>query len=265
MADGVPEFKTSALLAEILSVLRSGNRLSSGEARRYELDAEALLKIDGAECDGYTILSALAAVAWDVQEARRYAQAAIETDGDVGDYYNAALTMSYLNRPDLADEFSSKVEDCVPIEQLWWRIIVTKLSLGQLSAAAAFYRSGVEAQLEETMQQPDPANVRDAACALGLTEERIGRELRCAFDVLTESKLRTSAVVALPACDEHAKVDSVVFQICYFSSATEEEVDELTSTLDRALVTRLMGFDDWDPRVFAIEFSGFNPDADPSH
>ena len=216
------------------------------DIKRIEKDIAALEKVDRGE--GYAARAALCALRWDLEGAQAWSERACTIDGAFEVANNAAISMRFLNRPDLGVEYGLLALRRAPALHEVAEVAVGLLVVsGRMHEALAVVQD-FEASRGEKSWCFDVQSICAQVDNIGLSEERLRIEIRAALDVLTAHKIRHNGFSVEESSDPDGGSAMVVF--VGFEGTLEDEL-----SLEAELAEKLADDPDWDPCRLSVELT----------
>lgn len=247
-----PATISEPLLDEIAQCMQSSDATEPAVIAKLRMQAEKLMLADRAE--GHLASSGVAALAWDVEEARRQVTLAMQHDRSPRMLGNAMITFDFLNRPDLGEELARTAVRMAPSDpEVVDSASCLLLSIGRVHDAAAVQRKCM-AVCGEYKFQVDPFPIVRAVEAAEVDEEWMAAELALARKVLSRAKLRTREL-GIFSGDEPDGGASVVFELKFYGTLETE------FQLEDELAEELALTESWDPRRLSVNLGYLAADA----
>jgi hypothetical protein len=175
----------------------SGQAPTAFDLRRLEREAGELERI-GEWSDAYIVRSGLAALQWDLEQAVNWVERALIADPTATVACNASITMRYLNRCDLAVPYALRAAEIAPLDFGIIDHVVAVLAadgrLHEAQAKADEYIARRGAVEEGRDFEFHPGAFVEAMDGLGISEQRLQREIRAGLGILTEEGRRHDGV-----------------------------------------------------------------------
>ena len=216
------------------------------DLRRLEADAQKLENADRAEA--FTVRAAIAALRWDVVDARFWSEKACLSDASSTTRMNASVTFRYLNELDLATDYALEALRLAPLDVDAAQHAVGLLMVsGRLNEAMQNFiehhrKAGSEATLDPAVHAV--ARLLEAA---GIGEEQLRAEINAGMRVLSAAKIRHRCVqYEVSAEPDGGAVAAVKIQ---FVGDLETEI-----RLESELAHKLADMPSWNPAKLSVEF-----------
>lgn len=242
-----PQLQTigNKLFSQVSAMMRAEN-VSEWELATIEREAKKLSDVEPGQ--GWIIRSAVAALKWDVEGAERFSTRAITHDPSAETFINAAVTMGYLNRPDLAKKFAEQAKAKYGLtSKIADRVLSTNLATADIDIVTeAFNKASAQDQ-----SNPGFLCVNEAVAAmrvLSIEPSRLKGELSAAYEVLTLRKLRSFGIAANVELDQYDEPESVTITIFFLGQENEQ------LSIQGDLAVQLLEQPDWDPRTLCVTF-----------
>jgi hypothetical protein len=216
------------------------------DIRRFESEISALENVDKAEA--FSARAALYALQWDVKSAVSWSDRAILVSGESKNFVNAAITMRYLNRPDLGVSYALRAMDLAQLDQEAHNVGVSLLaSDGQLTEAVLRTNEFERRLGKMGALKFQTAPFLETLQKIELPESRVQKETRAAMQVLTSERIRHSAVTYERAPEPDGGL--MLSVIVSFVGSIEDEL-----RLEAQLAQVLCLDPEWDPCRLSVEF-----------
>lgn len=245
MAAPLPELADKRLFKQLESLFVSSERPNEFLLLRLQQQAEQLSRADLSS--GLIAQAGIAALNWDTEKTLALVQRAVSYDSDVAIISNAALTLKNLNLLDHASDLMMKVAEGYQGNDLVvGRAVFYLLYAGRFAEAIRLGKS--VSQMDEAIAD---AVAKAISCdqgirRIGIEEERVRRELRHAYQVLSNHKVRPVNIGLYTDVDPDG-TEAFVVELEVFGDF------DMEMRLEAELAQLLGGEDDWNPCELSIE------------
>jgi len=207
--------------------------------------------------EGHIASSAVAALDWDVEEAVRQVDLALQHDRSASMLTNATVTFGFINRPDLGENFARTAVRMVPSDHPTVDLISGLLiGLGKVSDAAALQSSYLD-KYGDHIFAVDAIGIATCVADANVDEEWIASEISIAREVLSGARLRTRQVGVFAGFEPDG-APSIVFDLKFRGSIETE------FKLEGELASKLAATESWNPNRLSVNISYLPEDADSS-
>lgn len=248
-----PQTIGSEILAAIEDLFKQDAAPSQIELARLERDARKLIGVDAAQ--GYVMLGAISALAWDASQALKHVQNAIKLDSSAESLINCAITLRYVGLIEEAVELVSQAAAKAPGNQYVINTAVEWLAgAGRLNQAAALQTASQRRCIPLNEDTINASALHLAAEEISIPMERITFEVKCAHTVLANYQKRMRGFTIECAHDPDGS-RTLVITMGFIGTTTEE------IRLESELALLLADEPGWDPCRLAIELKHLHQDA----
>ncbi len=248
-----PQTIGAEILAAIEDLFRHDEAPSSFELARLERDAKKLIAADAAQ--GYVMLGAIAALAWDSEQALRHVKNAIKLDSSPESLINCAITLRYVGLIEEAADLVAQAAAKAPGSQFVMNNAVEWLAgAGRLDEAAALQENALRRHIPLTEVTINASGLYSAAQEADVSMSRVAFEVKCAHAVLANHKKRMRGFSVECARDPDGS-QTIVIALGFIGTTTEE------IRLESELAIMLADEPGWDPCRLAIELKHLHQDA----
>jgi hypothetical protein len=222
------------------------------DIRRLEADAAKLENSDRSEAS--TVRAAIAALRWDVSDARRWSEKACLSDGSATTRINASVTFRFLNQLEIASEYALQAYRLAPLD-----VEVAQHTVGMLSSAGRL-REALECFTDYLAKvgsgaswDLDVAQLVSVLDASNISEAQLRSEVMAAMGILTDARIRYSNVQYEVATEPDGG---------YAIAAKVQFVGDIDTEirLESALAHKLADMPEWDPTRLSVEFEYLTED-----
>jgi hypothetical protein len=216
------------------------------DIRRLEHDAQKLEHADLAQA--YTVRAAIAALQWNIDDARYWTEKACIASASVTVRRNASVTFRHLNQCGTSGEYAVQALKLSPLNREDVEQAVGMLACaGRLSEALEIdreYRQRVPAEPPLRLDTEQLTGILDE---LKLPERQLQLELQAAMDVLTKERMRHKGVVFESSTEpDGGAMFTARVQFC-------GDIDT-EMKLESRLAHLLADMSSWDPSRLSVEF-----------
>lgn len=195
------------------------------------------------------VRAAIAGLQWNLAETDRWLKNAVHFDKSSHNLANIAVTYSHSNQFERAAEYLRMAYELTPMDSEFVNRYVNMLKrLGHLGAATVVWNKAVESGVKIKSVDECMDGFLSAMAEIGVSEDRIVKELAAAKQVLTTFKKRPKSVDYTVDVD-HDGNKSLVVSYKFVGDILEEL--RMESTLAQILGED----DDWNPCLLSTEFN----------
>lgn len=247
MASGKPETITRQLFEKVAQLFISSEPVSDFAVAQMKREAEKLQGVDAVEAS--IVKSGIAAFLWNADEANYWVRNAISLRESTVNYHNASVTMRALNDFEAARDYSLASYRCAPNSaDTASKAISTLMMSGNFSDALAIAIPHVGSMSEIAEVAEEIESLQQAMGAIGITEDRIKKEMQAAFKVAANRKVRVKTVGHNIVSDPDGGLGIYIPIVFIGDFSTENALEDDFASI-------LVDDPEWDPVKLSIEFT----------
>lgn len=249
-----PQTIAADLFKQLELLFEADKSISEFDRARFKRSVDALMRVDASQA--YAALAGLHAIEWDSKGAREHVQTCLRLGPSSLNYANAAVTLRQIGLMREACDFALTAAKSLPLSaDMQEKVISLCLASGRLKQAIAIFDDATSRGITLDVETLDLSALRAISDAPDFDQDRLEREVECAYQVLRENKIRPQ----LWSIDEVADPDggsTVVFVVGFHGQPSEE------IALDSQLAVLLAEDPEWDPTRLSVEFECMRVHAD---
>jgi hypothetical protein len=252
MSPAIPVTIAKDLLGRIEHLFGSDDEPSEFVKRQLLREAEALTRVDPAVAS--MVKAAIAAFSWDLPQAQRWVNNAMQLSSSINTRINAALTYKFLNRVDLASDISVATLKLAPLDvEVVNRTLSYLIWSGQFDRAVPIYRDALANKVKLAEEVVDPEFYLQAMQRVGVSQQRLVFELAAACDVLTQNGKRVRFLTTAVEVDPESGDESLLFGLGFWGSLDDE------MRLESQLAHVFADAPGWNPSALSVELQYEQP------
>lgn len=249
-----PQTIGARLFSQLEVLFQSEEAPSEFQLRRLAAEADQLMGADAGA--GLIVKSGIAALRWDVIEARKQALRSVQVDPSIITLMNAALTLKNVSLMDEACEFIERARQRAPQDPVTVESsIVYLMHTGLIAQAADVHKQALNDKVKLPDDLIDAVGYLELIEELGIDLERVHFEVQSVYKVLMQHRKRPRTITY----SHYQEPDGGRALVISFG-IRGDLTDEMR--LESELAQELAEQDGWNPNVLGVEFEIDTENAD---